>query len=66
MTGRTIRVTGKGCIQAKPDMTRVTIKLTDVHKEYESTLSASAGDSELLRSELAKLGFKKDELKTLF
>ena len=47
------------------ELTRVTIKLTDVHKEYESTLSASAGDSELLRSELAKLGLKKDELKML-
>ena len=43
---RMIRVTGKGQIKVKPDMTRVTITLEDVYEEYDETLHHSAQDTE--------------------
>ena len=38
---RTIRVTGKGQIKVKPDMTRITMTLTGVCKEYGEMLLMS-------------------------
>ena len=35
---RTIRVTGKGQIRVKPDMTRITLSLEGLHPEYGETL----------------------------
>lgn len=41
---RIIRVTGKGQIKVKPDMTRITMTLTGLYKEYSETLRRSSED----------------------
>ena len=62
---RTIRVTGKGQIKVKHDMTRITMTLTDLYKEYGETLRRSSEDTETLKSVLAEFGFERSDLKTL-
>ena len=62
---RTIRVTGKGSIRVKPDMTRLTITLTGVFPEYKDTLKHSSEDTEKLKAVLEPLGFERTALKTL-
>ena len=62
---RTIRVTGKGQIKVKPDMTRITMTVTDVCKEYGETLRRSSEDTEALKGVLSGFGFEKTDLKTL-
>ena len=62
---RTIRVTGKGQIKVKPDMTRITMTLTGVFKEYEETLRRSSEETEALKDILSAFGFERSDLKTL-
>lgn len=62
---RTIRVTGKGKIAVKPDMTRLLLNIEGVFKDYEKTLQQSAAQAEQLRDCFEKLGFKRSDLKTL-
>ena len=62
---RTIRVTGKGQIKVKPDMTRITMNVTDVCNEYGETLRRSSEDTEALKEVLSGFGFEKTDLKTL-
>ena len=62
---RTIRVTGKGQIKVKPDMTRITMTVTDVCNEYGETLRRSSEDTEALKDVLSGFGFEKTDLKTL-
>lgn len=63
---RTIKVTGKGKISVKPDMIRLIITQTNIEKTYEGAIMESADKKGKLNSALTKLGFGKDELKTLF
>ncbi|MBR6208698.1 MAG: SIMPL domain-containing protein [Oscillospiraceae bacterium] len=62
---RTIRVTGKGQIKVKPDMTRITMTLTGVFKEYGETLRRSSEETEALKDILSAFGFERPDLKTL-
>lgn len=62
---RTIRVTGKGKISVKPDMTRLTITLEGLSKDYGETLKRSSKDTETLKDMMADFGFKRSDLKTL-
>ncbi len=62
---RAIRVTGKGTLHIKPDMTRLTIDLSGLRTEYDATLKCSADDTNCLRDALVKLGFQSTDLKTL-
>ena len=62
---RTIRVTGKGQIRVRPDLTRITIQLTGTYPEYAQTLQRSSEDTEALRSLLSGFGFAPSDLKTL-
>ena len=62
---RTIRVTGKGMLKVHPDMTRITITLEGLHKEYGKTLQYSSEDTETLKDLLAPFGFERKDLKTL-
>lgn len=62
---RTIRVTGKGQIKVKPDMTRITMRLEDTCPEYDETLRHSARDTDQLKDVLGKYGFEREDLKTL-
>ena len=61
----TIRVTGKGMLRLKPDVTRITITLTGCYKEYAESLKRSSEDTESLKDVIAGLGFEKTDLKTL-
>ena len=62
---RTIRVTGKGKIKVKPDMTRITITLVGVYSEYGRTLKRSSEDTEEIKNVLSAFGFERSDLKTL-
>ena len=62
---RTIRVTGKGQIKVKPDMTRITMTLTGVCKEYGEMLRRSSENTESLKEVLSEFGFDRSDLKTL-
>lgn len=62
---RTIRVTGKGQIRVKPDMTRITMTLEGLQKEYGETLRCSSEDTEALKDVLSGFGFERSDLKTL-
>ena len=62
---RTIRVTGKGQIKVKPDITRITMTLTGVFKEYGETLRHSSEATEALKDVLSAFGFERSDLKTL-
>lgn len=62
---RTIRVTGKGQIKVKPDMTRIAMTLTGLFEEYAETLRRSSMDTEALKDVLSAFGFQRSDLKTL-
>ena len=62
---RTIRVTGKGQIKVKPDMTRITMSLEGLYKDYNETLRLSSQDTETLKDILSGFGFERSDLKTL-
>ena len=62
---RTIRVTGKGQLKLRPDMTRISLSLEGVSPEYGSALRRSSQDTERLKDLLAAFGFERTDLKTL-
>lgn len=62
---RTIRVTGKGRLKIRPDMIRLTIKLEGRSKEYGEALELSAEQTGELKEVFERLGFDRDDLKTL-
>ena len=62
---RTIRVTGKGQIKVKPDMTRITMSLEGTYPEYGEALRHSSLDTEHLKDVLSAFGFERSDLKTL-
>lgn len=62
---RVIRVTGKGVIKVKPDVTRITITLEGCYPEYEEMLRRSSEDTETLKNLLEKQGFERSDVKTL-
>lgn len=62
---RNIRVTGKGQIKVKPDMTRIMITLEGIYPEYNDALRHSAQDTERLKDILSAFGFERSDLKTL-
>lgn len=62
---RTMRVRGKGNLKVRPDMTRVSISLSNVCKNYDEALGISAENSSLLRQIVCELGFAESDLKTV-
>ena len=62
---RTIRVTGKGQIKVRPDMTRITLSLEGILPEYGEALRRSSQDTEKLKDLLTGFGFERSDLKTL-
>ena len=62
---RTIRVTGKGQLRVKPDMTRITLSLEGLYPDYGEALRRSAEDTERIKDLLTELGFARTDLKTL-
>ena len=62
---RTIRITGKGQIKVKPDMTRLTITLEDNYREYSETLKHSSEATKQIKDLFLAFGFEKSRLKTM-
>jgi hypothetical protein len=62
---RMIRVTGKGVLKVKPDMTRITMTLEGCYVDYEQALYMSSEDTECLKDILEKQGFERSDVKTL-
>lgn len=62
---RTIRVTGKGQIKVKPDLTRITLTLEGTYPEYDETLRKSSQDTEQIKDLLSSFGLERSDLKTL-
>ena len=62
---RTIRVTGKGKIKVKPDMTRITLTLEGAYPEYDETLRKSSESTDQMKDLLSNFGFGRSDLKTL-
>lgn len=62
---RTIRVTGKGRLSIKPDVTRLNLSLEGMEKEYDAALKLSSNSTEALKATLEQFGFERKDLKTL-
>lgn len=62
---RTIRVTGRGSLKLRPDLTRLTMTLQGTDEDYGAAVKKSKEDTETLRSALASLGFERDAMKTV-
>lgn len=62
---RTIRITGKGKIKVKPDMTRITMTLEGIYPEYTEALRHSSRDTDCIKDVLGAFGFERSDLKTL-
>ena len=62
---RTIKVTGKGKLLVKPDTIRLIMKLEGMQEEYDKAMAKSATMTEELKDIFLKLGFEKNEVKTL-
>lgn len=62
---RFIRVTGKGNLRVRPDVTRITITLEGCDEIYEEALRRSSEDTESLKDLLESLGFAREDVKTL-
>ncbi|WP_035795833.1 SIMPL domain-containing protein [Butyrivibrio sp. WCD3002] len=62
---RMIKVTGKGNLKVKPDVTRLTITLEGQNKEYDKILEQSSKDTEALKDIMEKQGFDRTDVKTL-
>ena len=62
---RFIKVTGKGTLRVKPDMTRIAVTLEGCYQVYEEALEHSSKDTEILKDILGRFGFAKEDVKTL-
>ena len=62
---RLIKVTGKGNLKVKPDVTRITVTLEGCYKVYEESMRRSSEDTEAIRDLLTAYGFDRSDLKTL-
>ena len=62
---RIIKVTGKGNLKVRPDVTRITITLDGQNKEYGKILEQSSKDTEELKDILEEQGFERSDVKTL-
>ena len=62
---RTIRVTGRGSLKIKPDLTKITVTLEGTFPTYDETLRRSSADTETVRGLLPGLGLSGGDLKTL-
>lgn len=63
---RTIKVTGKGNIKIKPDLTIISLDFSGGAKEYAETLEMSSYDITEVKAMLVDLDFKKEDLKTTY
>ena len=65
MGERMLRVTGRGQLKVRPDMTRITMTLEGIRKDYTKALKVSSEDTEALKELLEQEGFSREKVKTL-
>lgn len=63
---RTIRVTGKGKLSVKPDLTRLVMTLEGIDRDYGEMLHLSSNYTDFLKDIFVNFGFKRSDLKTLY
>ena len=63
---KTIRVKGSGKISVRPDTVRIIITQSAIEKQYDAAMRESAEKKSLLTEIIEELGYKKEDLKTLF
>ena len=63
---RTIKVTGRGNINLKPDLTIIELRLTKVEEGYHNTLGRATSDVAEVKNKLVELGFNRNDLKTTY
>ena len=63
---RTIRVTGKGKLSVKPDVTRLIFTLDGTREEYDAALRLSSESTDQLKTALSQYGFKNEDFKTTY
>ena len=63
---RTIRVTGTGSVSLKPDITIITLQMTDVCDKYEDCLESSVFALNEVKWALEKVGINKKDVKTTY
>ena len=61
---RTIKVTGRSNLQASPDYTRISLRLSATTPEYDACLTKSVEDLNVIVECIGKFGFERKELKT--
>lgn len=64
MNKRTIRVTGKGKLAVKPDVTRIVMTVEGTYKDYDKTLEKASKATENIKNLFCGLGFADDAVKT--
>lgn len=62
---RTIKVTGKGKVSAKPDLIRINITIKEINKEYSKTLDMVSKSTKSLKETIIRAGLDIKNLKTL-
>ncbi|MGN0241936.1 MAG: SIMPL domain-containing protein [Candidatus Weimeria sp.] len=60
-----LRVTGRGQIKVKPDVTRLIMEIDGTFMDYEESMKHAESDTETLKAVLAEFGFEKSDIKTL-
>lgn len=64
-TIKTVHVKGSGHIRVHPDVTRITIQLKGVKKEYGNTLQLASEADKALQALLKPFGFKPKDIRTV-
>lgn len=62
---RTITVKGIGTASAKPDLTVISLNITEKNREYTAAVNGANERIEKLQKAIAAVGFTKEDLKTL-
>ncbi len=63
---RTIKITGTGNLSLKPDITIISMEISDWRPTYEETLKLSTECVTLVKDALERAGLKRDSLKTTY
>lgn len=62
---KTLKVTGKGNIKLKPDLTIINITLSGIEKEYDAVINKATLDAKSLKNNLNRLEMALDDIKTV-
>ena len=61
---KTLKVTGKGILEVKPDITIIRVELKKTEKTYQKAMEMANEEGKALKELLSKVGINKDTIKT--